>query len=81
METEAADRLWRRSINYNLRYTTLLSDGDSKAFTHLQNINIYGGNVIIEKEECVNHVSKRLGTALRKIVKDCKVKKKNNTRR
>jgi hypothetical protein len=29
----------------------------------------------IEKEECINHVSKRLQTALHKVVKDAKVNK------
>ncbi|GFW44034.1 uncharacterized protein TNCV_997991 [Trichonephila clavipes] len=27
---------------------------------------------VISKEECINHVSKRLGTALRSTVKDCR---------
>ncbi|XP_070176739.1 uncharacterized protein [Littorina saxatilis] len=63
MEVEAARVIWRRSVNTNkLRYTTLLSDGDSKTFTELNDIKPYGEDIHIDKEECVNHVSKRLGT-------------------
>lgn len=75
METEAAERLWKSSLDYNFRYTTILSDGDSKSWQHIQSLNVYGDSTTINKEECINHVSKRLGTALRKVVKDCRVKK------
>lgn len=74
MELAAAEILWKRSEQLGFRYTTMLSDGDSKAFTHLKNINVYGKDVTITKEECINHVGKRLGTALREVVKKCKAK-------
>ena len=68
MEMAAAEELWRRSLaKYQFRYTTLLSDGDAKTHTHLCGLEVYGGDVGILKEECVNHVAKRLGTALRKL--------------
>ncbi|KAJ4434550.1 hypothetical protein ANN_23112 [Periplaneta americana] len=38
MEMEAAKILWERSKSYGLRYTTVLSDGDAKTFSHLQQI-------------------------------------------
>ena len=34
---------------------------------HLIDLNVYGDDCPVTKEECVNHVSKRLGTALRKV--------------
>ncbi|KAL8569951.1 hypothetical protein ACOMHN_056383 [Nucella lapillus] len=75
MEVEAARVLWRRSVErYKLRYTVLLSDGDAKTFTELTSIKPYGDKVHIEKEECINHVSKRLGSALRNLVADCRKK-------
>ena len=43
----------------------MIWDGDSKAFTAVN-----GLNYPVEKEECVNHVSKRLQSALRKIAKE-----------
>ena len=76
MEVEAAERLWKRSVEKcNVRYTTMLSDGDSKAFDALTALNIYGDKKPIEKEECTNHVSKRMGTALRNIVAISKAQK------
>ena len=66
MEVEAAEILWNRSLERNLRYTTMVSDGDSKSFKHLTNKRVYG-DVELHKEECINHVAKRLGTALRKL--------------
>ncbi|GBN10289.1 hypothetical protein AVEN_54458-1 [Araneus ventricosus] len=50
-------------------YTSVLSDGDSKAFQHLTETKVYG-DIEIKKEECVNHVSKLLGTALQNCVKE-----------
>ncbi|GBL78820.1 hypothetical protein AVEN_11057-1 [Araneus ventricosus] len=73
-KSKAAIKLWERSESIGFRYTSLLSDGDSKAFLELNERKIYGSQVEIKKEECINHVSKRLGTALRKTVKDWRVK-------
>lgn len=68
MEVEAAVTLFSRSLSkHNLRYTTIVSDGDSATFSALQQENVYG-LVPIVKEECLNHVRKRMGTALRNLV-------------
>lgn len=75
METEAAERLWRRSEEIGFRYTSVISDGDSKTHDHLQSLKVYGEGIAIEKHECVNHVAKRLGTGLRNIRKVCAAKK------
>lgn len=72
METKAAEIMWKRSLDYKLRYCTMVSDGDSAVFSHLQSLKVYGGDVPITKEECVNHIAKRLGTGLRNVVKTCK---------
>ena len=73
LEVEAARVVWRRSVQrHKLRYTTFLSDGDAKTFAELTKIKPYGEDIEIDKEECVNHVSKRLGSALRNIVTDCR---------
>ncbi|KAK3918961.1 Dual-specificity RNA methyltransferase [Frankliniella fusca] len=57
-----------------MRYTSVLSDGDATTIAHLNEIKTYGDDIIIEKEECVNHVGKRLGTALRNLVKEEKAR-------
>ena len=66
MEVSAAEQLWFRSMERGFRYTTMLSDGDARTFNHLTSLRVYG-DVELHKEECINHVSKRLGTALRKL--------------
>ena len=66
MEMKAAELLWDRSTNRDFRYTTMLSDGDARTFNHLSSLQLYG-DVELQKEECINHVAKRLGTALRKL--------------
>ena len=76
MEAEAAPILWGRSEEqHRLRYTTFIGDGDSKGFTAVTNASPYGPDVAIEKEECVGHVQKRVGTNLRKLKKELSGKK------
>ncbi|GFV28745.1 uncharacterized protein TNCV_3986951 [Trichonephila clavipes] len=75
MEMHAAYILCNQSISdCAMRYTTILCDGDAKTHQHLNEKKVYGDDVAIEKEECVNHVAKRLGTALRNKVKEWRVK-------
>ena len=66
MGVSAAEQLWWRSTERGFRYTTMLSDGDARTFNHLSGWQMYG-DVELQKEECINHVSKRLGTALRQV--------------
>ncbi|GFX08447.1 uncharacterized protein TNCV_3269361 [Trichonephila clavipes] len=66
MEQEAALKLWQRSEGNGFRYTTLLSDGDAKTYQYLNTKEVYGPEIKIKKEECINHVSKRLDTLLRR---------------
>ena len=69
METECAKILWERSAKkHNLRYTTMLCDGDSKDYASIVASKIYGEDIDIEKEDCINHISIRMGIALRKLV-------------
>ena len=71
MEPEGAKRIWNRSIDYNLRYVNFISDGDTSTFLELTQMNNgegpYGMAHQVTKEECVSHVQKRLGTALRNL--------------
>lgn len=73
MEKEAGLRIWARSVNKNkMRYVVFVGDGDAKTFSALQemNNNTSPYDFPIVKEECVNHVGKRLGTRLRKLKSD-----------
>lgn len=68
MEVEAALVMFRRSLSrHGLRYTTVLSDGDSRTFHALTEEKVYGF-VPIDKKDCLNHVHKRMGAALRNVV-------------
>lgn len=72
MEANGALRIWKRSVEkHKLRYTVIISDGDSKTVKHL-NDNIPYGDTEIVKHECVGHVQKRLGTQLRSLKKSGK---------
>ncbi|KAL2085777.1 hypothetical protein ACEWY4_019097 [Coilia grayii] len=67
MEQEAAKRMWGRSVyRHQLRYTEMLSDGDSAAFKEVVALNPYPEHEVV-KLECINHAHKRMGTALRKL--------------
>lgn len=62
--------MWSCSEKLNdMRYITFISDGDSSTYTAVKELNPYSG-VEIEKQECINHVVKRLNTRLRKLKQD-----------
>ena len=67
METKGAMEMFRRSIeNRQLMYNVFVGDGDSDCFGSVKEacdeLNI---GYDVEKEECVGHIQKRLGSALR----------------
>ncbi|CAN7999310.1 unnamed protein product [Ixodes hexagonus] len=68
MEVDAALILFQRSWQrHNLRYTTVLSDGDSRTYLALQEAEVCG-YIPVDKEDRVNHVQKRMGTALHNLI-------------
>lgn len=68
MEVEAAKVLFQRSLSlHGLRYTTMLCDGDSRSFNAIEEAKVYGF-IPVTKEDCTNHVQKRMGSALRNLV-------------
>ncbi|XP_077539634.1 uncharacterized protein LOC144152273 [Haemaphysalis longicornis] len=69
MEVEAALLLFGRSLEKNgLRYTTIVCDGDSRTYLALCHEEVYGF-IPLTKEDCINHVKKRMGTQLRAVIK------------
>ena len=76
MEVECACQMWKRSIKRcTLHYTTVLCDGESSAYDAIVSDKPHGPNSQGEKEDCVNHVSKWMGTAVRKLVDVSKANK------
>lgn len=75
MEAAGAKILYQRSVKLRkLRYIPFIGDGDSKAHTAVKQEQPYGPAVFIPKQECVSHVTKRMGTGLRALVRDYKGK-------
>ena len=72
MEQHCVLLIWQRSVaKCVLRYTHMLCDGDSKPYNYIVQREIYGKDVSISKEEYINHVSKRMGIALRNHKEQC----------
>lgn len=68
MEVEAALLLFRCFFSsYGLRYTNIICNGDSQIYLALCKDDLYGF-IHLNKEGCLNHVQKRMGTALRTLV-------------
>ena len=66
----SSKKLFRRSVaTHKIRYTDLYSDGDSKSYNQVKDIYAADGIQVVKKE-CIGHVQKRVGTALRKLKKE-----------
>ena len=64
MEAQGAVDIFGRSVEkHNLRYTTFIGDGDSKAYFLVK--DMYGEDHEVKKIDCVGHVHKRMGANLR----------------
>lgn len=62
MEMAGWKILWERYVDKcKFRYVTVISDGDSKAFNALKNEKVYGDDITITEEECLNHMEKKSG--------------------
>ena len=71
MKSTGALAIWKRSVSKNmLRYTQMISDGDSKTFKLLSDQLPMVRPNLVSKHECVGHVQKRMGTALREKAKE-----------
>ena len=74
MEAQPAVEMFTDSIKKRkLRYTVFVGDGDSSCFGTVK--ESLSGIYNVEKEECVGHVQKRMGSALRNFKNDHKGKK------
>ena len=69
MEPRGISRMFSRSLDFNVRYKYLISDGDAKTHALLLEEKPYGDGHDVEKVDCVGHVQKRMGTALRELKK------------
>ena len=66
MEADAAKEMWGHSIEKNsMRYMVMLSDGDTDSYEAVR--KMYGDGKEVTKEDCINHVHKRLSNKLKKL--------------
>ena len=73
MEPAGIEKMYKRSIDkHGLLYTSLYCDGDSKSHDRVKNLYKEKYSKEVKRLQCVGHVQKRLGTALRKLKKDVK---------
>ena len=67
MEPSGTLELFQRSLQHGMRYKYLISDGDSKSHNMLLQQQPYGAAHTVEKRDCISHIQKRMGTALREL--------------
>ena len=60
MEPIGTLKMFQRSLDHNIRYKSLISDGDSKTFSLLQSEHVYGDgdDDQIVKLDCIGHIQK-----------------------
>ena len=67
MEPQGTLDMFRSSLQYGVRFKWLISDGDAKTHSLLLTEQPCGPDNLVEKADCVGHVQKRMGTALRNL--------------
>ena len=68
MEVEGAMKIWKRSVTkHKLRYTSMISDGDSSTYPTIAAAEPYGKDHPVIKHECVGHVQKRMYAHLKAV--------------
>ena len=78
MEGKGVLEMFKRSIDKRkLKYTQFIGNGDSNTFRIVaeEMKKIYGDRYEVQKEECIGHIQKRMGNALRTFKKDMKGKR------
>ncbi|XP_071579129.1 uncharacterized protein [Temnothorax nylanderi] len=74
MEVDAVKEMFSTSENkYGVKYGNYIGDGDSKTFKAILDLNPYGDDFPVSKNECIGHVEKRIGSRLRNIKKEKKL--------
>ena len=56
-------QLFKRSLDYNLRYKHFVSDGDGCTLASLMKEKPYGEACGMVKEDCIGRIKKRMGSA------------------
>ena len=63
METNGVLDICKSSVeNYDIRYNPFIGDDDSSSYSAVDKERPYGAMVFVQKQECVNHATKIMGT-------------------
>ena len=84
MEVEKFIEMFLRSIEkYNLQYVTYVADGDSRASGSVKKAveEKFSDQYPLHKEDCIGHIQKRMGIALRNYKNKSKGSKLNGSKR
>ena len=68
MEKISAAEMFCRSVEkHNLHHTVYIGDGDTNSFTEVREKlkQKFGDDYSVTKEDCIGHIQKRMGAALR----------------
>ena len=83
MEGKGAMNIFSRSIQKRgLKYVTFVGDGDSDTYKIVRDemAKLYGKRYQVRKEECIGHIQKRMGNALRTLIRDMKGQKMSDSK-
>lgn len=70
MEVDAVLEMVERSEElFGVKYSNYIGDGDAKTLKAILDVQPYGENFEMVKNECVGHVEKRMGNCLRNVKK------------
>lgn len=73
MESDGVLTIYKRSTEkHRLRYRPYIGDGDSSSYSRVVNEAPYGVLLPVPKAECCVHVTRRMGTGLRTLIKENK---------
>ena len=74
MERDGAVEMFLQSIDKNnLKYTEYIGDGDSNSFGAVKKAlaEKYGDEYVVRKQDCIGHIQKRMGSALKTCKNNC----------
>ena len=73
MEAEGVLDIYKRSVaNYNTQYKLFIGDGHSNSYFAVAKELPYEAMVFVQKQECVNYATKKMGTNLRSLLRKYK---------
>ena len=73
MEKDVAILMFQKSVElYHLKYALYVGDEDSSSFKVVRETmeKTHGDSYCIEKEDCIGHIQKRIGSNLRNYLKN-----------